>query len=195
MHQVLLIISAITPFSAIAKFCFFLFTVSVIYQNYGDIMSPCQNLLLISVQYSYQVGFPVSYPYQVLLLLQSLYQQLLEVTSISTPYQLSSSPVIYFHEVIVPSSPITFCYQLFLSLSGIYFPDKVLVSGVPISYSSASTQFPYLKLLLYQLLLLPTVTVSLLHISCSGYSLLIPPSTIFISYSFLLLSATLISHL
>ena len=139
-------------------------------------MSPCQNLLLISVQYSYQVGFPVSYPYQVLLLLQSLYQQLLEVTSISTPYQLSSSPVIYFHEVIVPSSPITFCYQLFLSLSGIYFPDKVLVSGVPISYSSASTQFPYLKLLLYQLLLLPTVTVSLLHISCSGYSLLIPPS-------------------
>ena len=158
-------------------------------------MSPCQNLLLISVQYSYQVGFPVSYPYQVLLLLQSLYQQLLEVTSISTPYQLSSSPVIYFPEVIVSSSPITFCYQLFLSLSGIYFPDKVLVSAVPISYSSASTQFPYLKLLLYQLLLLPTVTVSLLHISCSGYPLLVPPSTIFISYSFLLLSATLISHL
>ena len=66
MHQVLLIVSAITPASASTQFYLFLFTVSVTYQN----------LLLLSLYYSYQVGFPISYPYQLLLSLQSLYQQL-----------------------------------------------------------------------------------------------------------------------
>ena len=67
MHEVLLIVSAVTPASASAQFYLFLFTVSVTYQN----------LLLLSLQYSYQVGFPISYPYQALLSLKSLYQQLI----------------------------------------------------------------------------------------------------------------------
>ena len=40
-----------------------------------------------------------------------------------------------------------------------------------------------------------TISVFLLHRSCSGYSLQVLLSTIFISYSFLLVSATLISYL
>ena len=57
MYQVLFIASAITPVSAIAQFYLFLFTVSVTYQN----------LVLLSLQYSYQVGrfyyqLPISGP-------------------------------------------------------------------------------------------------------------------------------------
>ena len=119
-------------------------------------------------------------------------------TSISTAYQLSSRRMIYLYEVIVSStcvkSLINLWYQLLLSLTGIYFPNKIFVSGIPISYSSVTTQFLYSKSLPYQLLL-STITVSLLHRSCSGYSLQVLLSTIFISYSFLLLSATLISYL
>ena len=48
------IFSAITPVSAIAQISLFLFTVSITYQN----------LLLLSLQRSYEVHFPISYPYQ-----------------------------------------------------------------------------------------------------------------------------------
>ena len=47
MHQVLLIISAITLVSAITQFHLFFFTVSITNQN----------LLILSLQYPYQVGF------------------------------------------------------------------------------------------------------------------------------------------
>ena len=46
------IISAITPVSAIAQFYLFFFTVSITYQN----------LLILSLQYSYQVGFSYQLP-------------------------------------------------------------------------------------------------------------------------------------
>ena len=86
-------------------------------------------------------------------------------TSISTAYQLSSRRMIYLYEVIVSStcvkSLINLWYQLLLSLTGIYFPSKIFVSGIPISFSSVTTQFLYSKSLPYQLLLL-TITVSLL---------------------------------
>ena len=105
--------------------------------------------------------------------------------------------MIYLFQVMVPSTCIksltTFWYQLLLSLTGICFPNKILVSGIPISYSSVTTQFLYFKSLPYQLLL-SVITVSLLHRSCSGYSLQVLLSTIFIIYSFLLLSATLIRY-
>ena len=110
-------------------------------------------------------------------------------TSISTAYQLSSRRMIYLYEVIVSStcvkSLINLWYQLLLSLTGIYFPSKIFVSGIPISFSSVTTQFLYFKSLPYQLLLL-TITVSLL----TGipfnyfYPLLLPTP---ISYSYQLL--------
>ena len=99
-------------------------------------------LLLPSLQYSYQVGFPISYPYQALP--SPLYQQLLYI---STPYQLSSKPIICLHQVIAPctciKSLITIWYQLFTSLTATFSPNKILVSGIPISYSSVTTQFLY----------------------------------------------------
>ena len=86
-------------------------------------------------------------------------------------------------------------YHLLVSatLTGICFPNKILVSGITIIYSSVTTQFLYSKSLPYQLLL-SAITVLILHNSCSGYSLQVLFSAIFISYSFLLLSATLISY-
>ena len=117
---------------------------------------------------------------------------------ISTPYELSSRSIIYLHEVIVSYTCvkplINLWYQLHLSLTGICFPSKIFVSSIPINYPSVTTQFLYSQSLPYQLLL-STIIVSLLHRSCSGYSLQTLLSTIFISYSFLLLSATLISYL
>ena len=124
--QVLHITSAITPVSAIAQFYLFVFTVSVTYQN----------LLLLPLQYSYQIGFPISYPYPTLLSPQSMYQQLLQGTS-----------VIYLHEVTVPctcvKSLVTLWHQLLLSLTEICFPNKILVSIILISYSSLTTKFHY----------------------------------------------------
>ena len=97
---------------------------------------------------------------------------------------------VQYVEVLCSSgkSLITFWYQL----TGICFPIKILFSGIPISYSSVTTKFLYSKSLPYQLLL-SAITASLLHSSCSDYSLQVLLSAIFISYSFLLLSATLIS--
>ena len=63
IHQLLLIISAITAVSAIAKF--YLFLIYCISH---------QNLLLLPLQYSCQVGFPISCTYQSFVSLQSLYQ-------------------------------------------------------------------------------------------------------------------------
>ena len=119
-------------------------------------------------------------------------------TSIGTPYQLSTRPIIYLYVVIVSctcvQSLINLWYQLLLSFTSISFPNKIFVSGIPIRYSSVTTQFLYSKLLPYQLLL-STITVSLLQPSCSGYSSQVLLLAIFISYSFLLLPATLISYL
>ena len=117
--------SGATPVLAITQFYLLLFTVSV----------TCQNLLLLSLQYSYQLGFPISYPYQAFLFPQSFCQQLLlQVTSF-----------IYLHEVTVSctsfKSLVTFWYQLLLLLTEICFPNKILFSGISISYSSVTTKF------------------------------------------------------
>ena len=171
MHQILLIISAITPVLAITQFYLLLFTVSV----------TCQNLLLLSLQYSYQLGFPVSYPYQAFLFPQSFCQQLLlQVTSF-----------IYLHEVTVSctsfKSLVTFWYQLLLLLTEICFPNKILFSGISISYSSVTTNFyatnRHSISYSYQVLLSPYYTVA---------TQTTPYSDTPFSYSYqLLLSATL----
>ena len=139
-----------------------LFTVSITYQN----------LLFLLLQCYYQIGFPISHPCQVILSAQPIYQQLLLVTSISIAYQLSSSPIIYLHEVIVPytcnKSLIAFCYQLLLSLISICFPSKIFVSGILISYSSVTIKVLYSYSLPCQLLF-SGIIVSLLHGSCSDY--------------------------
>ena len=58
----ILLISAITLVSAIVQFCLFLFTISIIYQNLGVIISPCMlesathlSLVLLLDRYSYQL--------------------------------------------------------------------------------------------------------------------------------------------
>ena len=80
----------------------------------------------------------------------------------SKPYQLSSSPFIYLHEVIVPctciKSPITFCYQILLLLTLFCFLNLILASGIPIKYSSVTTKF--LSISYYQLLLSPCYSVA-----------------------------------
>ena len=90
-------------------------------------------------------------------------------------------------------SLIIFCYQLLLSLMGICFPNKILVSGIPISYSSVTTQFVYSKSLpysySYQLLLSPYYTVAVQATPYGTpfnyfYPLLLPTP---ISYSYKLL--------
>ena len=63
MNHGLLIISAITPGSAITQFYLFLFTASI----------PCQNLLVLT---PITKGFFISKLYKTLLYLQSLHQQL-----------------------------------------------------------------------------------------------------------------------
>ena len=97
--------------------------------------------------------------------------------------------VIYLHEIIVRCtcfmSLITFWYQLLLSLREICFLNKILVSGIPVTYSSVTTKFLHSQLPTYQLLL-SSITVSVLLSSCSDYSLKVLLSAIFISYSFLL---------
>ena len=91
-------------------------------------------------------------------------------------------------------SLITFSFQLLLLLTGICFPNKILVSGIRSSCSSETTQILYSKSLpCHCLLITPSITVSLLHRSCSDYSLQLRISTICMSYSFLLLSVTLFS--
>ena len=128
IHQVLLIIAAITPFSAIAQFSFFFFIVSVNYQN----------LQILSLQYIYQVGFfyqlPISGPSISVVIISAT----LPSTSISTPYQLSASPIIYLHEVIwyhvlVSSllSPfgISHFYHLQVSASRIKHSSKLFLSA------------------------------------------------------------------
>ena len=108
-----------------------------------------------------------------------------------------SSPIIYLYKVIVPStwikSLITFWYQLVLSLTVFCFPNKTLVSGIPISYSSKTTNFLYSWLKSYQLLL-SAITVFLLNNSFSDCSLLVVFSAIFISCSQLLPTSISYSH-
>ena len=162
MNQVPLFISAITLVSAIAQLHLFLFTESA---------TPLSIVLLLG-RFSYQL--PMSGP------------------SIST-FIVSATPqvtsVIYLLEVIVPCtcvmSLITFWYQLLLSLTEVCFPNKIPVSGIPITYSSVTTKFLHSLFPTYQLLL-SSITVCLLHSSCSDYSLKVLLSAIFISYSFLL---------
>ena len=73
------IISAIIPVSAIAQFYLFFFTVLITYQN----------LLILSLQYSYQVGFfyqlPISGPSISIVIISA---NPLGVFFISTPYQV-----------------------------------------------------------------------------------------------------------
>ena len=159
MHQIPLITYHINYNSCFSYCLVFLvlFTVSITYQN----------LLLLSLLISIRQVF-----YQVLLSQQSLYQQLFEFDSISKPYQLSSSLIIYLHEAIVPctciKSLVTFRCQLHLSLTSFCFPNNILVPGIPVSCSSVTTQFLYSKLPSYQLLL-SAITIYLLHHNCSGY--------------------------
>ena len=80
------IISAITPVSAIAQFYLFFFIVSIIYQN----------LLILFLQYSYQVGF--------------FYQLPISGTSISVVI-ISTIPLSYFYQHTV--SAIKQFYHLF----------------------------------------------------------------------------------
>ena len=51
-------------------------------------------------------------------------------------------------------------YQLLLSLTGICFSNKILVSGIPISFSSVTTHFLYFSGYSYQLLLSPYYIVA-----------------------------------
>ena len=154
MHQVLLIISPITHVSAIAQLYLFFFTVSITYQN----------LLILSLQYSYQVRFFYQLPILKTGLRSHYISNSSKVTSIRTPYQLSSSPIICLHEVIVlctcVKSPITFWCQL----TDICFLYKKLLSDIPITYSSVTTKFStpsrYPIGYSYQLLLSPYYTVA-----------------------------------
>ena len=137
MHQVPLIISAIHLFQIlISSICSYL-----LYQSFTRIYATLfSTVLLVFLSASHIRPFCfrshcVSNPSKLF--------------SISKPLQLSSGSIIFLYEVIVPCTCIkslynsTFWYQLLLSLTGICFPNKILVSSVPISYSSVTTQFLY----------------------------------------------------
>ena len=121
----------------------------------------------------------MSYPYQALLPPQSCISNSyhLLVTSITTPYQLSSSPMIYLCEVIALctffKSLVTLWFQLLLSLRSIYFPKKILFLGIAISYSSltyaSSTPNRYPIRYFHQQLVSPSYTVAV-HTTPYKYS-------------------------
>ena len=178
MHQILLITSAIPPVSAIAQFYLYL-----IY---------CNSRLLESATSSTTIA---------LLLARLSYQLHISGLSISVVI-VSVTPISYFCHLSTRGnstictcvkSLITFWYQLHLSLTEICFQSKILVSGIPISYSFVTAKFPYSQSLPYQLLL-SSITAFLLHSSCSDYSLQVLVSAIFVTFSFLLLSVTLIIY-
>ena len=173
------------------SYCLFLFVHIYCTNHFLESVTPFSLVFLLG-RFFYQL--PISGP---------SFSEVIVSTPLSYFYQHTASVInqphhIYFNEVIVPctciKSLIIFWYQLLLSLKGVCFPHKILVSVIPISYCSVTTRFPYSKSLPYQLLLL-AITFSLLHRSFSGYSLQVLLSTISISYSFPLLSATLISYL
>ena len=187
MHQVLLIISAITSVSVIAQFYMFLFTVSITYQS----------LLLLSLQYSYQVGFPIRHPYKAILYPQSLHQQLLLVTSISTPYQLLSSPTIYLQRqqyhilvsILVSSFGISCFCNLRVSALKIKYSSQIFPSASPLKLLNFSTHNHYTISYSFQLLPSPNYTVAT-QTTCYRYSFqLILPATPSYSYQLLLSAA------
>ena len=53
---------------------------------------------------------------------------------ISTPYQLSSSPIICFYEVIVPCTCVKSLIIFWYQLTGICFLNEILVLCIPISW-------------------------------------------------------------
>ena len=160
------------------------------YLSYQSLTKICYSfsLVLLSGKFSYQL--PLSGPFTSLVIVSATPR----VTSISHPDHLSGSSISYLHEVIVPctciKSLITYLCQLLLSLMSIYYLIKILVSGILSSYFSLTTIF---------LLLIFSLSTTII----SYYCLLNTPwllrllrlflSAIRISYSFLLLSATLTS--
>ena len=75
--------------------------------------------------------------------------------------------------------------QLLFSLTSICFPNKILISGVLISYSSITAKFLYAWLLAYHPIL-SAISVSLLDSSSSDHSLLVLLSAILVSTNQLL---------
>ena len=95
------------------------------------------SLVLLLGRFSYQL--PISGP--------SIYIVILSATPLIYFYQhtVSTSPIIYLLKEIVPctciKSLITFWYQLLLSLTVIFFPNKILASVIPTNYSSVTIKF------------------------------------------------------
>ena len=114
IHQVLLIISTVTPVSAIAQIYLFFFTVSITYRIYY----PFSIVLVLG-----RIFLSASH-------IRPFYLRSHQISSsskllLSAHCQLSSSPIICLYEVIIPcicvKPLITFWYQL----TGICFPNKI----------------------------------------------------------------------
>ena len=149
------------------------------------------SLVLLSDRYSYEL--PVLDP--------SIFLVILSATPLTCFYQNTVSAIKYSYQLFTWGNNTmclyqvfyTYLYQLLLSLMGICYPNKLLISDIRITSSYLTTNFLYSYELPYQVSF-SAPTFSLLHSSCSDY-LLQYSFQLFISaspsYSYqLLLSAT-----
>ena len=98
------------------------------------------NLALLSGRYYYQLSVSGS----------SISLVVVSSSPLSYFYQhtlsaIRYSPISYTHQVMVPCTwikpSITYLYQLHRSLMGIFYPDKILVSDIPINYPYLTSRF------------------------------------------------------